>query len=264
MDLGLKGKTALVAAGSRGLGKAVAERLAMEGASVVVFARNADDVETCVQGIRDNCGAESAIGLTGDVTSLADIERVIAATEAQSGGVDILINNAGGPAPGGFDDLEDPHWQAAFELTLMSAIRLTRAVLPNMRAQRWGRVINVTSFGVKQPIDQLMLSNSIRLAVIGWAKTLAKELAPEGVLVNNVCPGWTETGRVEQLMAARAAASGRQPTDVANDIIADIPMGRMGRPEEFADAVAFLASERASYITGVALAVDGGAIQAAL
>ncbi len=264
MDLGLKGKTALVAASSRGLGKAVAERLAMEAANVVVFSRNADDVEACVQGIRDQSGTDSAIGLTGDVTSTADIEQVVAATEAKYGGVDILINNAGGPAPGGFDDLADQHWQGAFELTLMSAIRLTRAVLPNMRAQQWGRVINVTSYGVKQPIDQLMLSNSIRLGVIGWAKTLAKEVAPEGILVNNVCPGWTETGRVAQLMAARAEASGRQPQDVANDIIADIPMGRMGRPEEFADAVAFLASERASYITGVALAVDGGTIQTAL
>lgn len=264
MDLGIKGKTALVAASSRGLGKAVAMRLAMEGARVVVCARNSADVDACVEEIRSAAGKDSAIGMSGDVTSIADIERIVAATEQQLGGADILVNNAGGPKPGMFGDLADEDWQAAFELNLMSTIRFTRAVLPHMRAQRWGRVINVTSYSVKQPIEQLMLSNSIRLGVVGWAKTLANELAPEGVLINNVCPGWTFTERVVSLLDARAKASGREAADVQSDIVAAIPMGRMGKPEEFADAVAFLASERASYITGVALAVDGGTVQSAL
>jgi 3-oxoacyl-[acyl-carrier protein] reductase len=264
MDLGIQGKIALVAASSRGLGKAVAMRLAVEGARVVVFARNAAEVDACVEEIRAAAGDDSAIGLTGDVTNIADIERIVAATQAQLGGVDILVNNAGGPKPGMFDDLADEDWQAAFDLNLMATIRFTRAVLPHMRAQQWGRVINVTSYSVKQPIEQLMLSNSVRLGVIGWAKTLANELAAEGVLINSVCPGWTFTERVVGLLDARAKASGRDPAEVRNDIVAAIPMGRMGKPEEFADAVAFLASERASYITGVALAVDGGTVQSAL
>ncbi len=264
MDLGLKGKTAFVAAASQGLGKAVAMRLACEGARVVICARDPDRLEQSRAEISALATGDGAIGLAGDLTNPADIERIVAATAEQTGGIDILINNAGGPAPGLFEELDDGKWQSAFELNLMSAVRLTRHFLPHMRARNWGRVINITSYSVKQPIQQLMLSNSIRLGVVGWSKTLANEVAAEGVLVNCVCPGWTVTDRVTQLIQARAEASGRKAEEVEREIVGQIPMGRMGQPGEFANVVAFLASERASYVTGVALTVDGGTVQAVM
>lgn len=263
MDLGIAGKTALVAASSTGLGKAVAWRLAEEGARVAVSGRNIDSAQRAAAEIRAATDAE-VIGIAGDVTRNEDIESLCEAFENAFGGADILINNAGGPSPGRFDDLSDDQWQHAVDLNLLSAVRLTRRCLPHMRQQRWGRVINITSYSVKQPVDQLMLSNSVRLGVIGWSKTLANEVGADGVLVNSVCPGWTETDRVGELLEARSQASGQPTEDIRRAIVNEIPLARMGQPDEFADIVAFLASERASYITGTAIAIDGGIVQSPL
>jgi 3-oxoacyl-[acyl-carrier protein] reductase len=174
------------------------------------------------------------------------------------GGVDVLVNNAGGPPPGRSATVGDDDWRRAFELTLMSAVRATRGVVPGMRARRWGRVVNVSSYSIRQPIPDLMLSNALRLGVAGWAKSLATELAPDNVLVNTVAPGWTRTGRVTRMLEARAAAGAGRPEDAEAAIVASVPLQRLADPAEIADVVVFLASERASYVTGIVVPVDGG------
>lgn len=261
MDLGLSEKVALVAASSQGLGKAVAMGLAQEGAKVVICARNKERLEATRDEIQAKTGAE-VLSIQADLTKEHDIKDLVAATLNTFGTIHILVNNAGGPPPGFFRDLSDDDWIKAFELTLMSSVRLTREVLPPMKKQKWGRIINITSVSVKQPIDNLLLSNSLRLGVLGWAKTLAGQTAAEGILINNVCPGWTRTERVVELIQARAKTEGSTPEVVEKQIMGGIPIGRMGNPEEFASLVVFLASERASYITGTSIQVDGGAVKA--
>jgi 3-oxoacyl-[acyl-carrier protein] reductase len=264
MDLGLREKVAVVAAASKGLGRAVAEELAAEGAEVVICARNADALYAARDEIvRDTRAKVHAV--VADVSTLEGIQLVAQEALARNEGhVDILVNNAGGPPSGPFEKHEWATWQSAVDLTLRSAVELTRWLLPGMRLRRWGRVLNITSIAVKQPIDGLILSNSIRSAVTGWARTLANEVARDGVTVNCVLPGYTRTERVEQLNAATAAREGIDVDEIQRRIEAQIPMRRLGEPREFGALVAFLASERASYITAQSFPVDGGWIRSLL
>ncbi|MDC0292666.1 MAG: SDR family oxidoreductase [Candidatus Binatia bacterium] len=264
MDLGIQGKTALVAAASDGLGKAVALRLAAEGAHIVICARNAERLQSATAEIQSANPEVRVNGFETDLSLADDIEQLGTQLEHHDLNIDILVNNAGGPPPGSCDDVADEQWRQAFDLTMMSTVRLTRLALGQMRAQRWGRIINITSYSVKQPMPQMVLSNSIRMGVIGWAKTLSNEVASDGITVNNVCPGWTRTGRVDQLLRARSKETGIAPEEIQKALIADIPSKRMGEVAEFADVVAFLASARASYVTGTTLPVDGGAVRAAM
>ena len=259
MDLGLRGKTAIVAAASSGLGKGVARALAAEGASVVMFSRDAAAILAAAAEVQAAAGeGAQALGLAADVTRSADLERVVNTTVARFGGVDIVFNNAGGPKPGMFDTLTDDDWQSAVELNLMSAIKLTRLCLPHMRAKHWGRVITSTSSSVKQPIMNLMLSNAVRSATTAWSKTLSDQVGQDGITVNTIAPGRIDTPRIRQIDDDMAQRQGRRREDVEHDSLATIPLRRYGRPDEFGAAAAFLASERAGYITGVTLLVDGG------
>jgi 3-oxoacyl-[acyl-carrier protein] reductase len=259
MDLGIAGKIALVTAASQGLGKASAIALAREEAQVVICARRAAQLQAAADEIRAASNL-SVAAYECDLDSAHDIEAMMSQVIATFGTVHIVVNNAGGPAAGGFDQLTDPDWQRAFDRTLMSAVRVTRAALPHMRKQRWGRIVNIASYSVKHPIPDIMLSNSLRLAVAGWAKTLATEVAADNVLINTIGPGWTRTDRVSQMLDARAEAQSQTPQQVEARLIAGIPLGRLAAPAEIAAVVAFLASERASYITGTMLAVDGGVV----
>lgn len=257
MDLGLTGKMALVTASSKGLGKAIALELAREGARVAIASRSGDDLRAAAAEIAAATG-QAPFSLAADLTNAEDIDRLMTAVLREFGRVDILINNTGGPPPGFFDDFTDEQWQKAVDLLLLSSVRLIRAVLPGMRERRWGRIINSTSVAVKQPIQGLLLSNAVRTAVIGLAKSLSAEVAAEGITINNLLPGSIFTDRIKQFTASTAQRTGRTPEEVRAAAEADIPMKRYGTPEEFAAAAAFLASERASYITGVSLLVDGG------
>jgi 3-oxoacyl-[acyl-carrier protein] reductase len=263
VDLGLKGKVALVAASSKGLGRAVAEELAAEGAHLVMCARGKDILEQTAASIRQATGAK-VVAVTADVSDPGDAARVVKAAFAEFGKVDILVTNSGGPPSGPFESITAEMWDAATRLLLKSAVELTRAVLPGMKERRWGRILNVTSIAAKQPIEGLMLSNSLRAAVIGFARTLANEVAPFGVTVNNLLPGYTRTDRVQELARAAGGKTGAANTDIVGKWEKEIPMGRLGEPREFAALAAFLASERASYITGSSIAVDGGWIRSLL
>lgn len=261
MDLGLRGKVAFVAAASKGLGRAIAEELAAEGASLALNARGSDALgETCRQ-IEASTSAK-VLALPGDVSSSDQVDAMVRQAIDNFGRIDILVTNAGGPPSGAFETLTPEMWQSAVELTLLSVVNLTRAVLPGMKERGWGRIINVTSIAVKQPVHGLMLSNSLRSAVTGFARTLANEVAPFGVTVNNLLPGYTRTERVTQLSAATAKREGISEEQAVARWESEIPMGRLGEPREFAAMAAFLASERASYITAGSIAVDGGWIRA--
>jgi 3-oxoacyl-[acyl-carrier protein] reductase len=257
MDLGLKGRVAFVAAASRGLGRAVAEELAAEGARVALCARSERDVEAAAAEIAAATGAET-LPLRGDVASPADVAAMAREIERRAGRIDILITNAGGPPAGPFEAHAPEAWNGAVALDFLSAVTLCREVVPLMKAARWGRIVAITSVAVKQPIEGLILSNSVRAAVAGFAKTLSAELAPYNILVNTVCPGYTRTARVEAIASAEAARTGRTVEEIRRKWESQIPLGRMGEPRELAALIAFLVSERASYITGTTIAVDGG------
>jgi 3-oxoacyl-[acyl-carrier protein] reductase len=263
MDLGLKNRVALVAASSRGLGKACALELAREGAQVVICGRDPGSLSAAAAEIASATGVE-VLPLEADLTEDAQIRHLVAGALNRFGQIDILVTNNGGPPAGFFDDFDDEAWLAAHQLTLLSAVRLIRAVLPAMRAQGWGRIINITSVSVKQPIDNLLLSNVYRPGVIGLAKTLSAQLAADGITVNNVAPGYTRTDRVRDLARARATDTGQAVEEVLTGTVASVPMGRMGEPGELAALVAFLASERAGYITGATIQVDGGYVASLL
>lgn len=263
MDLGISGKVALVAAASRGLGRGIADELAAEGASLAICARGEKMLERARDEIASRSGRE-VLAIAADVSLPADVERVVSATLERYGRVDILVTNAGGPPSGRFETLDREKWDAAVSLTLHSVVDLSRRVLPGMMERRWGRIINVTSIAAKQPVDNLMLSNSLRAAVTGFARTLANEVAKHGVTVNNVLPGYTRTERVDELAEQMAKGAGTTPDAFRAKWEAEIPIGRLGEPREFAALAAFLASERASYITGQSIAVDGGWIRGLL
>jgi 3-oxoacyl-[acyl-carrier protein] reductase len=262
MDLGLSGRVALVAAGSKGLGRAVAEELAAEGASVAICARGATGLHEAVSTIVSAGGR--AHGIAADVSQPGEAARVVADAERVYGRVDILVTNAGGPRSAKFDALTGDDWAQAVRLLLDSAVAFARAAVPGMRERRWGRILNITSIAAKQPVDGLMLSNSVRAAVIGFARTLATEVAADGVTVNNLLPGYTRTARVEELARQMAEDSRGGDGGLIARWEAEIPMRRLGEPREFAALAAFLASERASYITGQSIAVDGGWIRSLL
>ncbi len=259
MDLGLAGRVALVTAASRGLGRAIAEALADEGAAVGICARGEAALGAAEQRLAERGAQVHAV--VADLSKPEDIARVTREVRERFGKIDVLVANAGGPPAGLFEAHDWEAWQRAVELTLRSAVELTRAVLPGMRERRWGRVLHVTSLTVKQPIDGLMLSTSIRAAVTGFARTLANEVAAEGVTVNTLLPGFMNTERVVELNQVTAAREGVPVAEVERRTLGQIPARRIGEPAELAALAAFLASDRARYITGQSIAVDGGWIR---
>ena len=263
MDLGIRGKVALVAASSRGLGRASAAALAAEGVDLVLCARGEQALRDAAADIRRSTGAR-VVDVVADVATKTGIDAVLSAAEREFGRVDILVTNGGGPPAGPFESHAPDAWDAAVRGTLTSVVELVRGVLPGMRERRWGRIVNVTSIAVKQPVDGLILSNSVRAAVTGFARTLANEVAPLGITVNNVMPGYTRTARVEELADRSATLKGTTRDAAFAAWESQIPMGRLGEPAEFGAMVAFLCSTHASYTTGASIPVDGGWIKSLL
>ena len=259
MDLGLKGKVALVTAASKGMGKACALAFAMENAKIAICARTEGDLKTAADEIRAATRAD-VLAIPGDVTKKQDIEALVQRVTSQWGGVDILVANAGGPARGFFEEMSDEQWQQAFELSLLSVVRLVRAVLPGMQAKKWGRVLTIQSVSVKQPLPDLLLSNAVRPGTNGLMKTLAGRFGKDNITFNTVCPGRIMTDR----FMGGLKTSGLSREEYLARSSAEIPLGRVGTPEEFANVIVFLASERASYVTGTAIQVDGGLVRGLL
>jgi 3-oxoacyl-[acyl-carrier protein] reductase len=262
MDLGLKGKVGLAAASSKGIGFAIADALAAEGMDLVMCARRRGPLEEARTAMEKHGVRVEAV--EADLTRPEDVRKVTEAARSAFGRVDVLVTNTGGPPAGPFEAHSPEVWEKAVKQNLFSVLNLVRGVLPGMRERGWGRIINVTSIAVKQPSDNLILSNSVRAAVTGFARTLATETAADGITVNNVMPGFTRTQRLDELAQKRAEIGGVDPEDIWSTWQREIPMGRVGEAYELAALVAFLASEKASYITAQSIAVDGGWIKALL
>jgi len=257
MELGIKNRVAIVAASSKGLGKATALGLATEGAKLTICSREKETLERTAEEIFSQTGTE-VLALTCDVSKTDEIKNVVKETINKYSKVDILINNAGGPPVGAFQDFALEDWQKAIELNLFSTITFCNEVIPHMKKHKWGRIVNITSYAVKQPVDGLILSNTVRAGIVGLAKTLSNEFASHNILVNNICPGRIFTDRITFLAYERAKKEGKSFDEVILDMGADVPVGRIGNPEELANLAVFLASVRASYITGTTIQVDGG------
>ena len=257
MDLGLKGRGVIVAASSEGIGRATAELFAREGAQVAMCARTEDKLRAAADEIRGATGAEVYAERT-DVTDGAAVQRFVENVAKQFGRIDVCVANAGGPPAKNFLSIQSDEWRRAVDLNLMSVIHLAKAVIPYMQRHRWGRIITITSVTVRQPVDELIMSNSVRPAVMGLVKSLSNDFGRDGILVNNVAPGYTATERLKELSSVRALATGTTSQAVDEQLAADTPVRRLGQPNEIADAIVWLASERASYITGQTLVVDGG------
>jgi 3-oxoacyl-[acyl-carrier protein] reductase len=258
MNFGLKNKIAIVTAASQGLGKASAMALAQEGATVVIGSRRQKEIAEAAQEIHESTGA-TVVPMVVDVLKLEDIKRLIGETKQQFGTIHVLVNNAGGPPTGTITALTDDDWHKGHELTLMSMVRLTREILPMMVQQKWGRIITITSIAAKQPINELLLSSAIRPGILGLTKVLANLHAKDNITINTVCPGNILTQRQKELSDARAKQKNMTLDEYLQETASTIPAGRLGRPEEIGNTVAFLASEPASYINGVNLLVDGSA-----
>jgi 3-oxoacyl-[acyl-carrier protein] reductase len=263
VDLGLKGRVAIVAAASKGLGRAVATELAREGAEVAICSRSEKNLADAAARIRSETGRE-VFSRALDVSDAAAAGAFVEGAEAKFGRVNICVTNSGGPAAKKFLDIAPDEWRASIDDLLMSTIYFAREVLPRMQKNRWGRLITITSVAVKQPVNGLIMSTSVRAGVTGLARTLANEFGAYGITVNNVCPGFTRTERLEELAEFHAKAGGKSREEIFAAWAAGSPSGRLGEPQELAALVTFLASERAAYINGTSIAVDGGTVQSLL
>jgi|TARA_Y100001968_G_scaffold250326_1_gene235353 3-oxoacyl-[acyl-carrier protein] reductase len=257
MDLSIKGKNAIVCASSQGLGKSAAVDLAKEGVNLAICSRNKDKINLVKEEIEQTSDVK-VVAIEADLSSEKDISALFQEAKKELKTIDILINNNGGPPPSTFEELTDEDWQKTFNSTMMSAIRLSKLVLPDMKKNKWGRIINISSVSVKTPVNGLFLSNSIRMGVLGWAKALSDEVAPHGITVNSVCPGTTKTERIEQILNAQSESSGKDKSEIEEAMANSIPMLRIGEASDLSALITFLASEKASYMTGLAVQVDGG------
>jgi len=260
MDLGIKNKNVFITAASKGIGFATAMSFINEGCNVAICSSNIANLEIAANKILNETG-KNVFTFKCDLNSNDEISLAVENLKNKIGDIDILVNNCGGPAPGKFDELSEQNWEHAFQQVLLSAVRFSKLLLPGMKSKNWGRIINITSLSVKQPVDNLMLSNSLRSGLVGWAKTLSNEVGQYNITVNNIAPGYTQTERLEELADIRAKKANKTAEIILNEMGASVPMRRLAAPDEQAALITFLASELAGYITGTTIPVDGGAIK---